>query len=212
MEKTRDKTSLYFQTIAGFFLEQRGSPFFLSSKDLDIIAGWEEMKIPVQVVLEGIRDCIAYYRKKPSRRNKIYSLVFCRSFVLNAFEAYKERRVGNSRKSFEEMDKKIKLRKEVERFLDSCPEEIRDIGEIFSRVKEMLSREVAEENFEKLEQQLERFLIEKTSDSLKERIRREVIMKYTGRKGQEHIRILELKIIKHMREKYKIPHISLYYY
>jgi len=212
MEKTKDKTSLYFQTIAGFFFEQRGSPFFLSSKELDVIAGWEEMKIPVQVVLEGIRDCIAYHRRRPGRRNKIHSLVFCRSFVLRAFEAYKERKVGNGRKSSREMDKKIKLKKAVERFLNSCPEEIRDISEIFSRVKEMLSREVDEENLETLEQQLERFLVEKTSDSVKERIRKEVITEYEDRKGQEHIRILELKIIKYMREKYKIPHISLYYY
>lgn len=212
MEKIKDKTSLYFQTIAGFFLEQRGSPFFLSSKELDVIAAWEEMKIPVQVVLEGIRDCVAYHRTRPGRRNKIHSLVFCRPFVIRAFGDYKERKVGSGRKSSQEMDKKMKLKKAVERFLDSCPEEIRDISEVFSRVKEMLSGEVDEKNLETLEHQLERLLVKKTSDSVIERIRKEVIKEFEDRKEQEHIRILELKIIKYMREKHKIPHISLYYY
>ena len=212
MEKKRDKTSLYFQTIAGFFFEQRGSPFFLSSKELDIIASWEEMEIPVQVVLDGINESIAYHRRRPGRRKKIHSLVFCRAFVLRAFEAYKERKVGKIRKSSREMDKKIKLKKAVERFLNSYPEEIKDISEIFSRVKDMLSREVDEENLETLEQQLERLLVKKTSGSVVERIRKEVIEEFKDRKEQERIRILELKIIQYMREKYKIPHISLYYY
>lgn len=212
MEKTRDKTSFYFQTIAGFFLEQRGSPFFLSSKELDIIANWEEMKIPIQVVLEGIKDCITFHRTRPGRRNKIHSLVFCRPFVIRAFGAYNERKVGIGKKTSQEMDKKIKLKKEVERFLDSCPEEIRDISEIFSHVKEMLSGEADEKNLETLEHRLERLLIKKTSDSVAERIRKEVVKEFEDRKEKEHIRILELKIIKHMREKYKIPHISLYYY
>lgn len=212
MEKSKDKTSLYFQTIASFFFEQRGSPFFLSSKELDVIAGWEEMKIPVQVVLEGIRDCVACHRRRPGRRSKIHSLVFCRSFVLKAFEAYKERKVGNSRKPSQEMEKKIKLKKAVELFLESCPEEIMDVCEMFSRVRDMLSKEVDEQALERLEQQLERLLIKKTSDSEIERIRKEVIKEFEDRKGPEHIRILELKIIKYMRKKYKIPHISLYYY
>ncbi len=212
MGKTKNNTSLYFQTVARFFFEQRGSPFFLSSKELDVIGSWEEMGIPVPVVLEGIRDCFASHRRRIGRRNKIHSLVFCRSFVLRAFEAYRERRVGNSRKPSREKDKRIKLKKAVKRFLDSCPDEIMDISEIFSRVKAILSQEVDEEELEALEQQVEKFLLEKTSDAIKERIQKDVILEYGDRKGQEHIRILELRIIKHMREKYKIPHISLYYY
>lgn len=212
MSLRKNEIGFYFQTIERFFFEQRGSPFFLSSKELDVIEDWKKQGIPVQVVLDGINDCFTYHRKKPGRKNKIHSLVFCRSFVLRTFESYKERRVGSGLKGFAEEERKKQLKKAVERFINTCPEEIRELGDMFSRVKKLLSQDVDEESFEQIEQNVERLLIRKTQDSEKKKIRVEVREEYPDKKGKEHAQILELRIIKHMREKYKVPHISLYYY
>jgi hypothetical protein len=212
MGEEKNETGLYFQTIARFFFEQRGSPFFLSSKELDVIADWREKRIPVQVVLEGIRDCFTFDRRKPGRKNKIHSLVFCRSFVLRAYESYKERRVGGGLKSDAEEGRKKQLVKAVERFLNTCPEEVSELRNMFSEVKEMLSQGFDEESLEQIEKDVERLLFRIAPDSEKMEIRNEVKEEYADKKGQEHARIFELKIIKHMRDKYKIPHISLYYY
>ena len=212
MRRKKNEIGFYFQTIERFFFGQRGSPFFLSSKELDVIADWKKKGIPVQVVLDGISDCFTWQRKKPGRKNKIHSLVFCRSFVLKAFESYKERRVGSDLKGFGEEERKIRLKKAVERFLNTSPGEIRELGEMFSRVKKLLSQEVDEERLEQIEQNVERLLIRKAPDSEKKKIRDDVREEYPDKKGKEHAQILELRIIKHMREKYKVPHISLYYY
>jgi hypothetical protein len=125
MGEKKKETGLYFQTIARFFFEQRGSPFFLSSKELDVITDWKEKGVPVGVVLEGIRDCFTFSRAKPGRKNKIQSLVFCRSFVSRAFESYKERKVGSGLGTVTDEERKIQLEKAVERFLNTCPEEVR---------------------------------------------------------------------------------------
>ncbi len=213
MSGKKNESSFYFQTIAHFFFQQRGSPFFLSSNELDAIAGWKEKGIPVQVALEGIRDCFAYHRRrKPGRKNKIHSLVFCRSFVLRAFEFYQERKVGSGSKIIAEGERKKRLGKAVDSFLKGCPEELKELREIFSHLKKMLSREFDEDRLERIEQKVERWLIRNVSESKRDEIRSEVNREYPDEKGPEHTRILELKIIKHMREKYKIPHISLYYY
>ena len=212
MSLKKNEIGFYFQTIERFFFGQRGSPFFFSSKELDVIADWKKKGIPVQVVLEGISDCFTWQRKKPGRKNKIHSLVYCRSFVLRAFESYKERRVGSDLKGLGEEERRKQLGKAAERFLNTYPEEIRELGEMFSRVKKLLSQKADEESLEQIEQNVERLLIKKAPDSIKKKIRNEVREEYPDKKGKEHAQILELRIIKHMREKYKVPHISLYYY
>jgi len=212
MGEKKKETGLYFQTIARFFFEQRGSPFFLSSKELDVITDWKEKGVPVGVVLEGIRDCFTFSRAKPGRKNKIQSLVFCRSFVSRAFESYKERKVGSGLGTVTDGERKIQLEKAVERFLNTCPEEVRELRDMFSGVKKMLSQGIDEGSLEQIEEKVERLLIRIAPDSEKTEIRNEVKEEYTDKKEQEHARIFELKIIKHMRDRYKIPHISLYYY
>lgn len=212
MGERKNETGMYFQTIARFFFEQRGSPFFLSSRELDVIADWREKRIPIQVVLEGIRDCFTFDRRKPVRKNRIRSLVFCRSFVLKAFESYKERKVGSGLKTVAEAERKKLLAKEVKRFLNACPEEVRELKDVFTKVKKMVSQGIDEESLERIEKDVERLLIRIAPDAEKMEIRNEVKEEYADKKGQERARILELKIIKHMRDKYKIPHISLYYY
>jgi hypothetical protein len=104
------------------------------------------------------------------------------------------------------------LVEEVKRFLNTCPEEVRELKEMFSKVKKMLSQGTDEERLEQIEKDVERLLIRIAPEAEKMQIRNEVKEEYADKKGQEHHRVFELKIIKHMRDKYKIPHVSLYYY
>ena len=101
MEKKQRARNRYFQEIAHEFLKSRGAPFFLSSKDLDLIAAWEKMGIPLRVALEGVDRAFENYRAKTAARPKILSLAFCKNQVLKAFEQYKERKVGAPKKSNE---------------------------------------------------------------------------------------------------------------
>jgi hypothetical protein len=212
MMRNEEETSRYFQAVTRFFLEHRGVPFFLSSKEIENIKEWKKMGIPLQVVREGIRDCFMAQRRRPGRKRKISSLVFCHPFVLRGYEAYKERKVGGKRKSFLRDDKRKELKKTVEKFLTACPESFSGLRQVFARVLNLISQGADEELFEDLENELEVLVAGLVSEAEQELIHKEVMIEFGSRNAQERDRIQQLKVIKHIREKYAIPHISLYYY
>ncbi len=212
MKRDDEKDGLYCQAVSRFFLEHRGPPFYLSSGEMEEIKEWKNMGIPLQTVLEGIKDCFAVHRRKPGRKAKIMSLAFCRSFVLRGFEAYKERKVGSQEKSFLEKDKQKELQKAVEGFLASCPQKFTDLRRFFLRVLESISSGIDEEVLEELENDAEALLIGMASEEEKELIQKEVLSEFGNEDPRELDRIQKLKMIKHIRKKFGIPHISLYYY
>lgn len=212
MKRDDSETSRYFQAVSRFFCEQRGAPFFLSSKELDNIREWKNMGIPLQIVLEGIEDCFVTHRGKPGRKGKILSLAFCHPFVLRSYGIYKERKVGGQRTSFPKEDKKKRLKKAVEQFLESCPQGFTDIRKIFSRVLKLISQSIDEKLLEELENEVESLVVGMASEAEKEQIRKEVKAEFGDKNFQEQDRIRELKLIKLIRKKYMIPHVSLYYY
>ena len=212
MKREDKESSRYYQAISRVFLEQRGAPFYLSSGEVENMKEWKNMEIPLHIVLEGIKECFETHRRKPGRKGKIMSLAFCHPFVLRGFAAYKERKVGGQRKTSHEEDKRKKLQKAAERFLSSCPENFPDIRKIFSHVLELISCCADEERLEDLENDVETLAAGMASDEERKQIQSEVYSEYGDKAPQERKRIQELKLIKHIREKYGIPHISLYYY
>ena len=212
MKRSDEEASRYFQAITRFFLEHRGAPFFLSAKEVDNIKEWKNMGIPLQIVREGIKDCFVALRKKKRPKGKVLSLSFCRPYVLRGYEAYKERKVGGKNKPFRKDDKQRKLKKTVEDFLATCPDTIPDLQEVFSRVLGLISQGADDEVFEDLENEVEALFVEMTSEAEREQLRNEVMVEFGDKNTKERERIQDLKLIKHVREKYAIPHISLYYY
>jgi len=208
-----EKRSRYFQSIARHFLKLRGAPFFLSSKELDLIETWEKMKIPLQVVLEGIDRAFEKDRLKRVRKRKILSLAFCNLQVLKAFEQFKDRRVGTKNKVVGKEEKKKKAKAEVKRFLENIPCEIDYLREIFSQVLRLLSlNNIDEEELEQKEREIEALLFEKSLDPEKEEVKKEILAEYEFVEEEEFQRVFKLRLLKHLREVYKIPYVSLYYY
>jgi len=212
MKREDAEVSRYFQAVSRFFLEHRGAPFFLSSKEVEKIREWKNMGIPLQIVREGIKDCFVTHRRRPGRKGKILSLSFCHLFVLRSYQAHKERKVGGQRKPFHKEDKRGELKKAVERFLTSCPENFLDIRKVFSRVLKLISKESDEQILEDLELEVEALIIGMATELERKLIRAEVIAEFGDKKSQELVRIQDQKLIKYTRKKYAIPHIPLYYY
>jgi hypothetical protein len=212
MKRDESEASRYFQAVSRFFFEQRGAPFFLSSKEVENIRKWKNMGIPLQIVLEGIEDCFVTHRGKSGRKGKIFSLAFCHPFVLRSYGTFKERKVGGQRMPFPKEDKRKRLKNAVEQFLASCPQSFTDIRKIFSRVLELISQSIDEELLEELEDEVEALVVGMASETEKEQIRKEVEAEFGDKNFQEQGRIRELKLIKHIRKKYMIPHVSIYYY
>lgn len=205
--------SHYFQSIARHFFRLRGAPFFLSSKELDLIARWEKTNIPLHVVLEGISKSFEKYRLKPGKKGKILSLAFCDFQVLESFEQYKDRKVGGKKRIAEREEKKAQVRAKVQKFLEDIPREINYLKESYSRVQKMLSlKRVNEEKLEQMEERIEGILFEYSMNEEKERVKKEILAEYEFSGEEEFLRIFKLKLVKILREKYKIPYISLFYY
>jgi hypothetical protein len=174
MKRSDEETSRYFQAVTRFFLEHRGAPFFLSSKEIDNIKEWKNMGIPLPIVQEGIKDCFMAQKRRRGRKRKITSLAFCHPFVLRGYEAYKERKVGGKRKPIPREDKRKELKKAVEGFLANCPDSFPDIRQVFSRVLNLISQGVDEELLEELENEVDALAVGMASETEREQIRNKV--------------------------------------
>jgi hypothetical protein len=210
-----DKRSGYYQSIAKFFIDLRGAPFFLSSKELDIVRQWEEKVIPLRIVLEGIRESFEQRGGRQGKRYRPYTLDHCHSFVLRAFDLYQDRRVGQKRTTTFAGDKerKTKILFEVNRFLADIPEELRNLRPIYSKLhKKLASGKATEEELEKAEEAIERLIEESFSAVQTETVAAEIRSEFGKISGAKFDQIFRIKAIKAEREKHKIPHVSPFYY
>jgi hypothetical protein len=213
MEELDKARSRYFQTIAREFLERRGAPFFLSSKDVALVAGWERRGIPLQTVLEGIKRSFSSGRGKPRPRSKVQTLAYCEPEVLRAFAQHRERRVGRTHKVNARLQKAAKLRTEVQRFLDGLPSQVACLRPLFEQARELLSlAEVEEEKLETLEEEVEERLFCGSPVEFRQRLADEIRSESGGRKKDELESILRTKVIKCLRDEHMIPYLSLFYY
>ncbi|MFB0566411.1 MAG: hypothetical protein ACETWK_12145 [Candidatus Aminicenantaceae bacterium] len=213
--KLKAQSGRYFQLIAQSFLKERGAPFFLSSKDLDLISTWENLGIPLQVVLEGIERTFESYRTKKGARRRVRTLGFCNHHVLRAFEQYRERKIGSHGGRYGRDDKIKRIESEVQRFLKDIPSNLSYLEEIYFRALKMLSRgdvKDKDEELERIEEETEELLFQHCPQEEKEKLKREILEEYPLRGEEELLSLLKIKVGKFLREKHEIPYISFFYY
>ena len=206
-----DQRNLYFQTIARDFFENRGAPFFLSSKEVAVIERWEKAEIPLRVVREGIAKAFSSSRQRGKSRGKVFSLAFCAPFIEEAFIMYKDRTVGRclNKKKFD--DKKAAIGRAVSRFSKNIPSRVRWLEKPVFRTLEILPG-CLDEDLEKLEEEVEILLFSRAESEDREEARKAVAADFPDASPKEVRHLLRVKLIKLMREKYRIPHIAPFYY
>ena len=203
----------YFQEISQSFLDLRGAPFVLSSRDIMTISTWEETGIPLRIVQEGIRRAFEKYRQRHAGSRKIFSLSFCQAEVERAFAEFRDRGVGRERPRVSRTQKAAKARAEVHRFLGTVPPGAGYLKDVFGQALAALSRRSPrEEELEKLEENVDDLILQQASAEDRDAARRQVEAEFAGRSKQEQERILGLQLVKRVREKNRIPHLCLFYY
>jgi hypothetical protein len=205
--------SLYFQKIARHFLSRRGAPFFLSAKDLDLISSWEEAGLPLPVVLEGIEKAFDSYRLRQRKADKVLSLSFCNTQVSKAFQQHRERRVGGSQKIVSRQEKRGRLQAEIERFLAHLPAEVEFLKEIYQEARQKIAgTDAIDEAMEDLDGRVERLLLASAAEEDRDRVKKEI--RADGRRlaKDELTRVMSIQLVRHLRNKYKIPYLSPFYY
>ncbi|MFQ5721079.1 MAG: hypothetical protein ACE5GI_01130 [Candidatus Aminicenantales bacterium] len=205
--------SHYFQTIARYFFALRGAPFWLSSKELDLISEWEKAGIPLQVVLEGLNRAFAKTRTRAKARFYPRSLLYCDFEVKASFEQFKERQIGGSQAKPPQESKKNRAKQAIESFIENMPSSLIYLREAYAQVRRILSqKEISEEKLEFLEDKIEKLLLEQATPEEMARVRGIVRKEYDVKNDQQFDLMWKIKLVKYLREKYKVPYVSLYYY
>jgi hypothetical protein len=203
----------YFQEVSHSFFDLRGAPYVLSSKDAVTISTWEEAGIPLRVVLEGMARAFDKYGKRHAGSRKIFSLSFCQAEVERAFAEFRDRRVGRQRPPGSRAEKAGRARAEVHRFLRTVPAEAGYLRDVFSQALAALSRRSPrEEEVEKLEERINQLILQHAKAEDRDAARSQVMAEWPVRSSREQERILGLQVVKRVRERLCIPHLSLFYY
>jgi hypothetical protein len=205
--------SLYYQRIARHFLERRGAPFFLSAKDLALISAWEEAGLPLPVVLEGIDKAFENHRLRRAKADKILSLSYCSGQVSKAFEQFRDRKVGGGRTMASREDKRRRVQTEIERFLAQVPPEVLSLEDIFHEAhRKLAGPDFAEDDMEDLDEKVDGQLLARAAQDDEDKVKKDIQAEGRRLAGDELARVRDIRVVRRLRERFKIPHLSLFYY
>lgn len=208
-----DKQKSYYQQIARAFFARRGAPYVLSSRDMVTISSWEEMGIPLGVVLEGVERAFERSRSRLPRGRKMSSISFCDRDVLKAYAEFRDRRVGRESRTRSREEKRKKVDLEVLNFLQALPAELEFLRGTYREAQAALSRKnVVEDSLERLDEKVEMLILRQAEAGDRGEAGKSDPADSPGFPGSESQAVSGLRLVKRWREKYRIPYLSLFYY
>ncbi|MGB9893069.1 MAG: hypothetical protein ACPLRA_01550, partial [Candidatus Saccharicenans sp.] len=209
MTEDQSRRQDYYQTIARAFLKHQTSMFFLPPRDLALITEWEKLKIPLEAIIEGIERTFSRQMARKKKR-KIYSLSLCEKEVLKAYSQFQERLVGKQAAPFDRAEKIKKINQEIFNFLKNLPSELTFLEEPLTKAQAILEMESPDERaLEELDEEIDRLLWIRSPERDKESCWQEIRIDYPGKTDQELSEIQRTRLIKNLRNKHKIPYLSL---
>lgn len=154
----------------------------------------------------------ANYRKG-GRPAGALTLAFCEYQVGKALAGRRERRAGGTRKAAPRDAKKERLRKEIGRFLGEVPPGLEALAGTFTAARAVLDDPGAgEDGLEALDERVEEALWQAAPEKDKARVRKDVRTGLSGKRTLDLEDVARTKLVKEMRERHKVPYLSLYYY
>jgi hypothetical protein len=204
--------SEYYQAIAREFLRRRGAPFFLSARDVAVVASWEKQRIPLHVVLEGIGWAFDGLRTR-SRGTKGISLFFCDVQVQKAMAQHADRGAGRKKAAAPRSVKVDRARHEAERCLRNLPVGEVELRSLFESASGLLAGPApTEELLEKIDVAVDEILWRRASRDEREEAARRLAAEFPGQSREEIRAGVRTCLIKAARRKLQIPYVSLFYY
>jgi hypothetical protein len=214
MMENRNARSGYYQEIARVFLARRGGALVLSPRDQAAIAAWEEKRIPLAVVLEGIGRTFEALKAR-RRDTRSLSLAVCDREVEAAFAQHRDRAAGR-RKGLEAAARPVKkdiARREIAKTLAGLPGEERELAGLLDHALELLAvPEPDETALDEVEAQIEGSLWAGASDAEKAEAAREAKKALRGRPGAGLDDAVRRLVVKSARARRRVPHVALHYY
>ena len=90
----------YFSEVEEYFVRKRGKNLLVSPLDWALIEAWREQDIPLHIVLRGIDRSFENIRKL-GKKSTPSTLSYCHGAVMEAFQEYRESRIGKRNESEE---------------------------------------------------------------------------------------------------------------
>jgi hypothetical protein len=204
----------YYRDIAQAFFERRGGPFLLSPKDQAAIAAWEEKRIPLRVVLEGIGRTFDRLKMR-GRGTKGIPLAFCDREVEAAFAQHLDRAAGGGRPAASRTrpDKGDRARREIGRAIKALPGEAEGIRRLLEAALDIWSSARPEAAaLERIDEELEETLWRAASEAEKAEAEAEASRRPAGTKADGLGEAVRRHVVMAARARRRIPHVSPHYY
>jgi hypothetical protein len=226
MMDNRSARSGYYQEIARVFLARRGGALVLSPRDQAAIAGWEEKRVPLAVVLEGIGRTFEALRAR-RRDTRSIPLAFCDREVEAAFAQHRDRAAGRPKgheAAAARPARKDSARREIAKALEGLDPGEAGIRELLQAALDALAGAKPDETvLERIDADIEEALWAGAAAAEKAEAAAEAKKAPKGRAagrgpvpgmrsqagGDEAVRRL---VVKSARARRRIPHVALHYY
>jgi hypothetical protein len=203
----------YYQTIARAFLRRRGAPLLLSPKDQAVIAAWEEKRVPLDIVLEGIGRTFEGLRVKGRGGTRGLSLTFCVRQVEGALAQYRDRSAGGKSSPATRPGKREKARREVEKGRLGLPPGDTELARLLDAALAVLAEPEPDETaLERIDAEIEEVLWNQAPDAERRADEAEAREEFRGRRSAGLEAAVRRKVVKTARNARKIPHVALFYY
>ncbi len=215
MDAEDSQRSGYYQSIARAFLERRGAPFLLSPKDQAAIAGWEERRVPLRAVLEGIGRTFDGLQSR-GRGTKGVSLAACERQVDAAFAQHRDRAAGGrsgQAPAGARPGKADRARREIAKALGGLGPGDADLARLLEAALKALDGPKPDEaELERIDAAVEEALWTRTSAAERAAAEADFLRELGGRRPRDIEGTLRRTAVPAARAARRIPHISLFYH
>jgi hypothetical protein len=213
MDSDREQSG-YYREIARVFLARRGGALLLSPKDLSTIAAWEERKIPLDAVVEGIGRTFEGLKAR-GRATRTVSLAFCDRQVEAAFDQHRDRAAGRRTDpgAGAGTDKAAKVRAEIARALETLPAGDLEMKRLLRKALEAIAGSGPDPAaLERIDAEIEEALWAGATPAEKATAESESLKAHRGRKPAGFEATVRRRAVMAGRARRRLPHVSLHYY
>lgn len=229
----------YFSEIEETFIRRRGRNLLLSPLDWALIESWQEREVPLHIVVRGIENVFDAHDKKPQNSRPVKNLFYCKDEIESQYANWLDMQSGKSRVPSSEFQVPSSENNESGLFSDetiaahlnkltlelNAAKKTADgqLNKVLEKVlrhisefqKSSMNAEKLEGELENLDQRLDKFLLKFTDAETLEKLKTETVEQVTNYKNQMEAdvyqRTFDLMLLKRLRERHKIPYLSLFY-
>lgn len=173
------KFKRYLKEVEDFFIQKRGTPFILSSEDVQLILFWFKREIPLEVVKKAIEEVFEKLKERDPER-KINSIKYCAQKIEELFRENQKIQARSWHRESPKIDIVSSLNKNIQNLKEffKDKEEFKKNYEKFLKkleeLKKMEDLDNIEEGLKNIEEKIIEMFYKKIEKEEKEKIKKEI--------------------------------------